>query len=87
MQWFVEGIGVTEGSIRAPPLASLLHPKLKISLPHTEHGPHGTWTIQQGVQGIWTIQHGVQGTWTIQREVQGMWTFQHRTPWNMDYPT
>ena len=44
-----ERVGVTEGSIRAPPLARLLHPKVKISLPHThtqthtdthtEHGP------------------------------------------------
>ena len=50
VQWLVDGIGVTEGSIRAPPLASLLHPKLKISLPHTEH-----WTPRNMDYPTWNI--------------------------------
>ena len=41
-----ERVGVTEGSIRAPPLARLLHPKVKISLPHTHTQTH---TLNMGL--------------------------------------
>ena len=54
-----ERVGVTEGSIRAPPLARLLHPKVKISLPHTHtqtHTEHTQTHTLNMVQQIWNMQ-------------------------------